>query len=163
MTRTESDREDLIREAVALSPRAELLTPGCDRPVTVGFRDKTALSLFFGQDPVYQFDQAGRLRRAFVDGLLYRSQRSTLAQLERVRTAERTFLSRIDLTETRLNQFRAAMTERITNLLDTLQAGGCTIQRKQPADAEITPLLLASLRQITACDRWIAEPANAAR
>ena len=163
MTRTESDREDLIREAVALSPRAELLTPGCDRPVTVGFRDKTALSLFFGQDPVYQFDQAGRLRRAFVDGLLYRSQRSTLAQLERVRTAERTFLSRIDLTETRLNQFRAAMTGRITNLLDTLQDGGCTIQRKQPADAEITPLLLASLRQITACDRWIAEPANAAR
>ena len=69
MTRQESDREDLIREAVAMPERGEFRVPGLDELVTVGFRTTAAMSVFIGQDPVYQFDPAGRLRRAFANGV----------------------------------------------------------------------------------------------
>ncbi|MEZ6044739.1 MAG: hypothetical protein R3C11_03990 [Planctomycetaceae bacterium] len=44
-----------------------------------------AAFLYLGPDPVYHFDAAGRLKRAYVEGLLYRTQESTLARLERLR------------------------------------------------------------------------------
>ena len=87
MARQEVDREDLIAEAVALRRRIELALPGCDNPVVAGYRSTGALSLYFGADPVYQFDERGRLRRAFVGGHLYRTQGTTLAELTRVELA----------------------------------------------------------------------------
>ena len=67
MARNEADREDLMREAVALTERVELFVPGFEELITIGFRSNGAMSIFVGQDPVYQFDPSGRLRRAFAD------------------------------------------------------------------------------------------------
>ena len=72
------NREDLLREATALVERIELV-PHRDRqfdasePIVVGFRADGALSIFFGDDPVYQFNAAGELRRAYCDGLLFKA------------------------------------------------------------------------------------------
>ena len=74
MARRESDREDLLREATALVERAELTIEGFDEPIVVGFRRDGSASFFFGADPVYQFNTAFELRRAFVVGLLYKAE-----------------------------------------------------------------------------------------
>jgi hypothetical protein len=107
MARNEADREDLMREAVALTERVELSVPGFEELITIGFRSNGAMSIFVGQDPVYQFDPSGRLRRAFVDGFLFRSQHSGLARLERVRTESEVQLLRYDLPPARVFCFSA--------------------------------------------------------
>src|SRR5690242_9938995 len=95
MTRSEHDREDLLREATALVERSELHIEGCDVPVVAGFRRNGSFSCyFFGGDPVYQFNTAGELRRAFVAGLLYKAEGAHLIVLHRERDASQTVLSR---------------------------------------------------------------------
>src|SRR5512138_3714273 len=88
MSRHESDREDLLREATALVERVELSVAGMTENVVAGFRRDGAASFFFGADPVYQFNAAGELRRAFVGGLLYKTDRGKLVEMRRERTAE---------------------------------------------------------------------------
>ena len=109
MAQHEEDREDLMREAVALPDRVKLSVGGFGSLITIGFRSNSAMSVFIGQDPVYQFDPEGGLRRAFVDGLLYRSQQSTLAMLRRERTDTQTLLLRTDLADDALQAFRDTM------------------------------------------------------
>ncbi|MCH7988877.1 MAG: hypothetical protein IID46_06955 [Planctomycetes bacterium] len=71
MARQESDREDLMSEAVALVRRCECETADENDSVISGFRKCGSLSLYFGSDPVYHFDNNARLRRAFRGGFLY--------------------------------------------------------------------------------------------
>lgn len=120
MTRHESDREDLIREAVALKTRIEWDVPGEPEPVVTGVRSDMSLSVFFGQDPVYHFNPKGQLRRAFVDGFLFRTQGGTLARLNRERSELETTLLRNDLTELELAEFLAAMRTRLAALRTAL-------------------------------------------
>lgn len=126
MARHESDREDLIREAVALKTRIEWDVPGEHEPVVTGVRSDMSLSVFFGQDPVYHFSPKGQLRRAFVDGFLYRTQGDTLARLNRERSDSETTLLRRDLTELELAEFLAAMRTRLAALRTALQSEAAT-------------------------------------
>ena len=93
-TRVEVDREDLLAEAVNLQERIELQVPGFEHPVTIGCNDWGHWSFYFGAEPMYRFDGEGRLRRAVRDGKLYRTQGTTLAELERVRTEQEAQLRR---------------------------------------------------------------------
>lgn len=121
MARNESDREDLMREATALTRRVELILTDIAEPIVVGFRDSTGwASFYFGQDPVYTFDAEGRLRRAYVDGFLYRTQGTTLARLFRERTLEATHLLRHDLTADELQTFLDTMKQRLQRLDELL-------------------------------------------
>lgn len=134
MARAESDREDLLREAVALVRRAELIGPDePDLPV-IGFRETGWLSIYFGQDLMYQFDEVGRLRRAFVDGLLYRTHGRVLAQLRRERSDTETALVRRDLDEESLREFRDRLHTRVRRLRELLQDGKLNILRQVPPD-----------------------------
>ena len=83
MARVEADHEDLLKEAVALVRRMEFQPIGGVEAVIVGFRESGWLSIYIGADRMYQFDELGRLRRAYIDGLLYRTQGTALAQLRR--------------------------------------------------------------------------------
>ena len=85
MARHETDRENLMLEATALIRRAEWSIPSHSDPIVAGFKRSGGWSLYFGSDPVYQFDADGRLRRAFVDGQIWRTQGTTLAGLRRER------------------------------------------------------------------------------
>lgn len=87
MARYEADREDVLREATALVERAELTIPQLAESVVVGFRRSGLVSFFFGADPVYQFNSACELRRAFVGGQLVKAERGVLVALERRRSA----------------------------------------------------------------------------
>jgi len=150
MAKNEADREDLIREATALVSRVELTCASAisDEPITAGFRRQNGMSLFFGQDPVYQFDPAGRLRRAFVDGKIYRSQHRTLAEMTRVRTETHTILSRTDLQPEDLAAFRVGMADRLSELRKAIQEGHIRVSRVVDSRGDILARIAESLGEI---------------
>lgn len=148
MARHEADREDLMREATAFRQRAEFTVPGEPEPVFAGFRDDGRLSIYFGADPMYQFDPNGALRRAYVDGALYRSQGETLARLVRQRLEKETILQRQDLTFDELFTFLAQMRQRCERLWTSLRSGAAQTVRRVPEDEEIVPRLTTSLKSV---------------
>jgi hypothetical protein len=147
MARLETDREDLMAEATALIQRAEFDVPGQQAGVIAGYRRDGALSVYFGADPCYHFDRALRLRRAFVDGALYRTQGHTLARLQRSRTGQAVELVRRDLTELDRSAFCAHVADRLRALHAALQSGACCVQ-EVPPDAGLTVRLSESLDQL---------------
>jgi hypothetical protein len=161
MARTESDREDLIREATALIRRTELVAEDLPEPITVGFRSTGAMSVFAGQDPVYQFDPSGRLRRAYVRGSLFRSQHRTLAKLDRHRTSEHTTLHRHDLQVDELQQFHSDMCACLSAIRVALTEGQLKQFRTVPPDADLVPEILDFLALIDQTEDWLSHEIRA--
>ena len=137
MSRQESDREDLLREATALVERAEITVPGFDEPIVVGFRRDGSLSVFFGPDPVYQFNAAGELRRAFSSSLLYKAERGGLVALRRERGEAEVALVRTALTADETTDFLNAAHRRLTDLAATLGTRSFTITGQVSIDANV--------------------------
>ena len=154
MARTESDREDLIREATALKQRVEWDVPDEPEPVVTGFKRDGSLSVYFGQDPVYQFNPAGQLRRAYVGDFLYRTQGDTLARLHRERTTDETTLVRHDLAAEALAEFVTVMQARLTHLRESITDRTATILR-QVIECD-SPDFAAALHVILKADPWLA-------
>src|SRR6186713_1143176 len=111
MAREEHDREDLLREATAMVERASLRVGFFAEPVFVGFRRDGSVSFYFGGDPVYQFNAAGELRRAFCDGALYKAVRGELVEMHRERTDAETRLVSRSLSQAESIALRSRMTE----------------------------------------------------
>jgi hypothetical protein len=136
MARHEAEREDLLQEATALRRRGEWRVPGELDPVAAGFRDGGECSIYFGQDRCYHFDAAGGLRRAYVEGRLYRTQGTTLAELTRVRTPEETQLQRRDLTSDEVAEFLRQSSDRLAGLHAALARGSAVLLRQVPEDLD---------------------------
>lgn len=145
MARDEADREDLMAEATALRERIELTLPGEEGPVVSGFRDDGRFSVYFGSDPVFHFDADGGLRRAFVNGDLYRSQRHTLARLTRTRTGTEVALVRHDLEPGELEDFLVRMEQRLAGLQSALEQDTARVVRQVPAEVDLRPRLVHAL------------------
>ena len=149
MARHESDREDLMREATALVRRVELLVPGEPEPVVCGFHGDRRLSIYFGGDPVYHFDEGGRLRRAFADGHLFRTQGTTLARLTRVRQPDQTELQRRDLHPDELAAFLHSARTRLERLETALASSAVQVVRRVPdSDAAVVGELRSALASL---------------
>jgi len=84
LAREESAKEDLLRQATGLSPRAAWRIG--ESEIVIGFRTAAAISIFFGEDPVFQFNDAGQLRRGFLNGILLKADRGFLVKMSRHRT-----------------------------------------------------------------------------
>lgn len=136
MARQEHAREDLLAEATALVERAEFLLRRIVEPIVIGFRRNGAASVYFGQDEAYHFDSAGRLRRAFFAGRLYKADRGRLASLDRRRTDEAVELQRHDLTEAETAQFLDRMQRQLGELKSAAAAGKLDWQRVVPDSGE---------------------------
>jgi hypothetical protein len=145
MAREESDRENLLREATALVERIELATSAvtANDHVVIGFRTDGAMSIFFGADPVYQFNAAGELRRAYLGGERYKAMAGRLAALHRVRLINQVQLVRRDLTAAEQNAFMAEMSVRLRSFIDQLDAGSVAVIGQVPPEAD----LLVRLRE----------------
>ena len=156
MASTEDDREDLMREAVALPDRVELSVGGFDGCITIGFRANAAMSIFIGQDSVYQFDADGRLRRSFVNSLLYRSQHTTLARLKRERSETQTLLLRTDLSEEDLLEFRKTMQSSLNSLEQKLAIGDFKKIRCVPESSDHILRILVALETIRSAEPWLS-------
>jgi hypothetical protein len=151
MARIEADREDLMRDASALVRRSEWTVPGEPHQVVAGTRRDGGLSVYFGDDPCFHFDAQNALRRAFVGGLLYRTQGATLARLKRVRDDASTQLHRLDLSPSELSTFLGVMLERLAVFTAALEDGAARLQRSVPENAslgvEIHPRLQKILKE----------------
>lgn len=158
MARIETDREDLMREATGMRPRGEIRVPHSDTPVIAGFRSDDRCSVYFHPDRCYHFDADGRLRRAFVNGHLYRTQGQTLARLRRERTDTASTLLRHDLTADELTTFVDAMRQHVQQLIAQLRDGSAQILRVVPDDAEFPDQLTAALERTLTVDTPLAPP-----
>ncbi|QDT92710.1 hypothetical protein [Gimesia algae] len=147
----EQDREDLMREATALFPRAEFQVELPEAPLFWGQKKNGHFAFYFGSDPVYQFDQNAELRRAFIDGKIYRTQGSTLARLTRVHNSAESILQRYDLTETELKACLQAMTQRFQQL-DLVWLDPQKVQMVQSlaecSDLDLRNLIHKQIRQV---------------
>jgi hypothetical protein len=141
MARQESPREDLIAEATALIDRIEFTQQDGDL-IFAGFKRSGGLSIYFGEDPVYQFDDQGRLRRAFKSDLMYRSQSTTLTLLQRVRTEQETVLQSRDLSNEHCNAFLAEMATTLTSFLSMLQEDKLIVGRHVSQSGEAAQALI---------------------
>jgi len=145
VARQENPREDLLAEATALVERAELRIAGFDEPIVVGFRRNGAASIFFGQDAAYHFNTASQLRRAFLDGTLYKADRGRLAGLVRHRTADEVELMRHDLDERETAEFLATLHRRLTTFRAALETGQGEVLRQVPDAVNLIPRIAAWL------------------
>lgn len=160
MAREESSREDLLREATALVERIELAPRDtqlhsagarADEHVVAGFRRDGAFSIFFGDDPVYQFNAAGELRRAYLNGKLLKADHGRLAALDRVRTAHETQLVRHDLTQDEQLAFEAKLQDDLKRFALALNANQLTVVGQVPDGADV----LGRVRSwFTSHNRW---------
>ncbi len=137
MARQEQVREDLLAEATALVERVELALPGYPEPVVAGFRASDCASLFFGSDPVYQFNSQRQLRRAFVDGMLYKADGGRLISLARTRSAGRLELVRGQLDDAAQARILGAMAAHLAAMRGALESGDARIRRQVPEDANV--------------------------
>ena len=146
MARHESDREDLMQEATGLARRVEWQVPFLTDPVVAGFKKNGACSVYFGAEPVLQFDPAGCLRRAFFEGFLFRTQGTTLARLQRNRTASESQLVRHDLSDCELATFRVQACSWLRQLLQAIDLGQVVRVRQVPEGDEVILDLCVALR-----------------
>ncbi len=159
MARHEDNREDLFAEATAFDRRAEFIVGDSDQPILFGEKADGAWSLYFSADPVFHFDATGRLKRAFVDGRLYRTQGDTLAELTRECSDQVTVLRRRDLTKLERDRFLALLRIRLTALLTASEGGKLSILRVEPADSDPLSRLATVVRKsLAAADAAFLAP-----
>jgi len=137
MARHESDREDLLREATALVERAELKVAGFEEPIVVGFRRDGSASFYFGSDPVYQFNAALQLRRAYIGGLLYKAERGRLVSLRRERGKAAVHLVRVDLSDDEAAAMLARLQDELLRLHSAMAARRFEVTGQVPANADV--------------------------
>lgn len=158
-----ADSENPMRDAVALTERIELRGNGYRNAIIAGFHRDGRLSLYFGEDPYYQFDPSGRLRRALVGGRLFRTQGTALAVLTRAASEEAALLVRHDLEPDELGQFLRVMLALVGELRAGLVAGVFEVVRQIPADAAIVERLVESFAVILSAEGALAPAINRMR
>ena len=165
MARHEADREDLMTEATAYVERVEFTVAGLKSIVVAGLRKDRTLTIYFDQDSMYQFNHEGRIRRALVDGVLFRSGNNTLSKLNRRRTEHETVLERNDLPPAELARFLAEMDHRIQRVVSSIDDGTANVTRVVPADTETQMLktIAQRLRATRQASPRVARPINATR
>jgi hypothetical protein len=161
MAREESSREDLLREATALVERIELIPNVAisDGHIVAGFRGNGALGVFFGADPVYQFNAAGELRRAYTNGKLLKADRGRLAALQRVRTQNQVQLVRHELNETDMTDFQTQMANHLQGFAEFINTNAFEVAGQVPPDADVVGRLKRWF--VTHSDVQIARQPNA--
>jgi hypothetical protein len=149
MARQESDREDLLRDAIALVERVELAPAeaGFAQRVVAGFRSDGAMSIYFGSDAAYQFNTAHELRRAFREDRLFKAVRGRLVSLERVRQQNEVQLLRRELSDAEQAAFLARLREMLSRVAADIDAGRFTVIGQVPGDADVVGRVRAWLAQ----------------
>jgi hypothetical protein len=158
-----ANSEDPMREAIALTERVELQSPGCLQTIVAGFRRNGFLSVYWGADPYYQFDDQARLRRALVNGRLFRTQGSGLAQLTRESEPAVAVLLRHDLDPAELADFRQAMLSRVHELHEALAGGHLHLVRQVPPESPVVERILTGLETVLHAAGELAPAINRTR
>ncbi len=127
--------------------------------MVIGFRQNGAGSVFFGADPVYQFNMANELRRAYRDGRLIKAEAGKLIELERRRADGQVQLIRRALDDAEIAEFLAAVRVRLRQLQDALEPNEFNLLGQVPAQGDVVARIVAWLASLPA-DIVIAAKAN---
>lgn len=159
MARHAQDREDLLRDAKALVPRVQLRLPilgkVCD--VFAGFRTGAA-SLYFDFDPVYQFNSAGELRRAFVDDCIVKAVAGRLKVWKTQRTPTEVTMQSHFMAPEEVEKLRGDLVARIHELQAGIERNKFELVGQVPAESNAVEQLLAWLLELR--EFKIADVAN---
>ena len=150
MSRQESERENLLREATALVERVELRLPKQPDSIVAGFRRDGSASFFFGQSPVYQFNSRRELRRAYVGGLLYKTDNGQLVEMRRERTAVAVELRSRPLRDDEAEKFLVDAESWLSSLRDALAAGTADVIGQVPIEQDVVARVTAWLQEVPA-------------
>jgi len=136
MAREIHERENLLRDATALVQRVELKITATARaghspnrgfdlllPHTLfaGFRSQGQASLYLDDDPVYHFNQAGKVRRAFIDGQIIKAQHGQLVSWLRHQADQRVEMLPHRLAPHEQHEWLAALGQRLKALRQVLE------------------------------------------
>jgi len=161
VAREQQNREDLLGEATALVERIELSVAGMPESIVIGFRKNGSGCIYFGPDPVFQFNAAGQLRRAFVDGKKYAANKGRLVTLERDRAARSLQLQRSELSDSATDDFLATMQQKIALLQIEIAHDRYTVVGQVPKDADLTGRVRQWISILTSEPLEIASTPNA--
>ena len=137
MTGQEGQREDLIRTATALVQRVELAIDKFPDLLVIGFRSDGAVSLFVGEDPVYQFNTRGELRRAFRAGKRVKAASGRLVELTRGPADNRVDMISRELTDQQQQEFLSQLRQTLDQLQGALQQKEYRVTGQVPADQDV--------------------------
>jgi hypothetical protein len=168
MSRQSTDREDLLREATGLKQRIELRLADVDKDsressresIVAGYRNNGSLTVYFGGDPVFQFNTDLELRRVFHHNHPMKAEAGQLVVLRRVRESEQTVLYRRVLSEEEQAALINEACQRLEEMLKRLQLGDYRCVGKVPADVEIEQRLQADLERLVTQPMRIAALPN---
>jgi hypothetical protein len=137
MARFTKDREDLLLEATALVPRVmlrmTLLCEPCE--VFAGFRGQS-LSVYFDASPVYHFNRAGELRRAFIDDQLVKAEQGRLVGTVRERSPTAVVLASTPLSGVAVERLAAGLCSRLAEVRGNLNRGEFELVGQTPPGGE---------------------------
>ncbi len=110
----EQDREDLFRDGRAMPVRGETIVDGV--AWLIGFRPSSQASFYGGADLVFQFNEAGELRRSFVAGQRFVARQGVLSSIESHTRGQRLRLSEVPLSPLQSESLQRQLTGCLTRL-----------------------------------------------
>lgn len=138
MAKDAHDREDLLRDASAFAVRIEFEFGNSNSTPTnvfCGFRDNGALSVYWDQDTVLQFNTRGELRRAYWQERMVATYKHQPHWLESD-SSGRVRLRRIEFTPNETQQFRTESTSLLLQLGDSINHDPIVVGQV-PEDANV--------------------------
>ncbi len=184
----ESDREDLLGQAVQMPMRIVIEIAALDSSTTTviaepvanpdpvageeviaaiarlqifaGRRKTGGVSIYFDEDPVYQFTESGKLRRAFVSGKKYAAHLGKLCPITRSTQGGRVALEWQQLDDQQFVDFQELWSRYLLHLINAVSSGSYKIMGQAPENEGLPAWFSAWLETVPS--KWtIAEKPNA--
>lgn len=127
--------------------RGEYVAPQEVEAVTIGYRSSGALSIFFGQDPVYQFNDAGQFRRGYIDGELLKAESGRLVRMRRERDDQKTTLVSTSMSDVDQAEVIVKIEWRLSEFAESIEEGETTCTAIIPEDADVAAEFLVWWRE----------------
>ncbi len=146
MAKQEVDREDILREATALVNRVELKVSGRGDGdhVVFGFRECGSLAVYFGGEPVYQFNANQALRRAYHQGCLLKAVDCLLVSMRRERQDGKLQLLSTSWDEEMTRDFIGQVRRDMFQLVEAIAAGEAQVNGFVAAEQQTTAEMLTA-------------------
>ena len=148
MARSQQPREELLRDATALVDRVSFQAGDWTEPVVVGFRSNGAASIYFGEDPVYQFNCDNELRRSHWRGKRIKAEQRQLQFLRQQPGSSRLQLSTIALDAHQTNEFLDELTKRLELLRTAVFHRNLRVIGQVPEQPDLLPRLQSWLESL---------------
>ena len=154
MASEQHPKEDLMRDATALVQRIKFSLPTGDS-IVVGFRSQDAAdgtaSFFFGDDPVYQFNENYHLRRGYVGGII-KADQGGLVRLSKVRTGAQVEMRRYEFSSAEIGDFLGDVKSRLQGLRADIGSGDAKVVRTIPINAPVVERVKTWLAKVAGPD-----------